>query len=60
MHQLQLGATRIDQPQTDFFMEGSPVDAGLAGHIGIAALHHFKVIFDYSRKQMILEAAAGK
>jgi len=58
--QLQLGAARIDQPQTDFFIEGSPVDAGLAGHIGIAALNRFKVIFDYSRRQMILEAPAGK
>jgi hypothetical protein len=58
--QLQLGATRIDKPQTDFFIEGSPVDAGLAGHIGIGALNRFKVIFDYSRRQMILEAPSGK
>ena len=48
------------KPQTDFFLEGSPVDAGLAGHIGIGALNRFKVIFDYSRRQMILEAPAGK
>jgi len=58
--QLQLGATRIDKPQTDFFLEGSPVDSGLAGHIGIAALNRFKVIFDYSRRQMILENPASK
>ncbi len=58
--QLQIGATRIDKPQTDFFLEGSPVDPGLAGHIGIGALHRFKVIFDYSRRQMVLEAAAEK
>jgi len=57
---LQLGTARIDQPQTDFFIEGSPVDSGLAGHIGIAALNRFKVIFDYSRRQMILEPPAGK
>jgi len=53
--QLQLGAMKIDKPQTDFFIEGSPVDRGLAGHIGVGVLKHFKVIFDYSRKQMILE-----
>ena len=53
--QLQLGAAKIDRPQTDFFLEGSPVDPGLAGHIGITALNRFKVIFDYSRRRMILE-----
>ena len=52
---LQLGAVTIDRPQTDFFLEGSPVDPGLAGHIGITALNRFKVIFDYSRRRMILE-----
>jgi len=53
--QLRLGSAKIDQPDTDFFLEGSPVDRGLAGHIGIGVLNHFKVIFDYSRRQMILE-----
>lgn len=53
--QLRLGAAKIDRPQTDFFLEGSPVDPGLAGHIGITSLNRFKVIFDYSRRQMILE-----
>ena len=53
--QLQLGAIMIDKAQTDFFIEGSPVDRGLAGHIGVGVLNRFKVIFDYSRKQMILE-----
>ncbi len=54
--ELQLGGAKIEKPQTDFFLEGSPVDPGLAGHIGIGALRHFKVIFDYSRQRMILEA----
>lgn len=58
--ELQLGSARISQPQTDFFLEGSPVDDGLAGHIGMPALNRFKVIFDYSRRQMILETPAGK
>lgn len=53
--QLQLGAVKIDRPQADFFLEGSPVDPGLAGHIGITSLNRFKIIFDYSRRQMILE-----
>lgn len=52
---LQLGAAKIERPQTDFFLEGSPVDPGLAGHIGITTLNRFKVIFDYSRRRMILE-----
>ena len=45
----------ITKPQTDFFQTGSPVDEPLAGHIGMGALHHYKVILDYSRKQLILE-----
>jgi predicted aspartyl protease len=53
--QLQLGATKIKQADADFFLEGSPVDEGLAGHIGIGVLKCFKVTFDYSRRQMILE-----
>ena len=52
---LQLGGAKIEKPQTDFFLEGSPVDPGLAGHIGIEALRRFKVIFDYPRQRMILE-----
>ena len=53
--QLQIGGMKIDKADTDFFIEGSPVDRGLAGHIGFGVLKHFKVIFDYSRRQMILE-----
>jgi hypothetical protein len=52
---LQLGKQRIEKPAANFFVEGSPVDAPLAGHIGWALLRDFKVVFDYSRKQMILE-----
>jgi hypothetical protein len=32
------------------------VDEPLAGHIGMGALHRYKVIFDYSRKQIILDS----
>jgi hypothetical protein len=52
---LQLGSLRVAKPQTQFFTEGSPVDAGLAGHIGWDALRRFKVTFDYSRRRLILE-----
>ncbi len=53
--ELQLGGVKIEKPGADFFIEGSPVDDGLAGHIGIGVFKHFKVIFDYARQQMILE-----
>ncbi len=52
---LQIGNTTVANPSTEFFLEGSPVDRGLAGHIGWAALEEFRVILDYRRKQMILE-----
>jgi hypothetical protein len=39
----------------NFFAEGSPAGEGLAGHIGLGVLREFKVIFDYSRRRMILE-----
>lgn len=53
--QLRLGKLSIDQPAANFFLEGSPVDAPLAGHIGWELLKDFRVVFDYSRKRMILE-----
>jgi predicted aspartyl protease len=52
---LRLGRITIENPLADFFLEGSPVDPPIAGHIGADILNDFKVIFDYSRKQMILE-----
>lgn len=55
--QFQLGSTILDNLPANFFMEGSPVGEGLAGHVGMGTLRKFKVIFDYSRKRMILEAA---
>jgi hypothetical protein len=53
--QLQLGRFTVDKPETNFFLEGSPVEGHLAGHIGIEVLRQFKVIFDYSRQRLILE-----
>jgi predicted aspartyl protease len=52
---LRLGKISVDKPSADFFLEGSPADPPLAGHIGAEVLNNFRVIFDYSRKQMILE-----
>lgn len=52
---LRLGKFSIEQPAANFFLEGSPVDAPLAGHIGWELLKDFRVVFDYSRKRMILE-----
>jgi predicted aspartyl protease len=57
---LQLGRLTIPKPQTDFFLEGSPVDHDFAGHIGFGVLKQFKVVFDYSRKQMILERPTAR
>ena len=53
--QFQLGRQKLTDVAANFFREGSPVDADLAGHIGLGVLREFKVIFDYSRRQMILE-----
>jgi hypothetical protein len=58
--QLQLGHLALDNPSANFFEEGSPVDRDLAGHIGWEGLRQFRVIFDYSRRQMILESYSAK
>jgi hypothetical protein len=51
----RLGSQIIERPLTNYFLEGSPVSGDLAGHIGMEVFRRFKVIFDYSREQMILE-----
>lgn len=53
--ELRLGGFTLAKPSANFFTDASPAGKGLAGHIGMAALQHYKVIFDYSRRQMILE-----
>jgi predicted aspartyl protease len=53
--ELRIGKLTVDKPSANLFLEGSPAGRGLAGHIGWRALERFKVIFDYSRKQLILE-----
>jgi len=53
--QLQMGSLTLDKVSANFFAEGSPAADGMAVHIGLAALRHYRVIFDYSRLRMILE-----
>ncbi|MSU58728.1 MAG: hypothetical protein EXS35_11250 [Pedosphaera sp.] len=53
--QFQLGTQTLTNVSANFFAEGSPAGEGLAGHIGWGVLREFKVIFDYSRRRMILE-----
>ena len=55
LQSLSLGRARVDRPPADFFIEGSPAGAGLAGHIGLEAFREFNLILDYSRQQLILE-----
>ena len=53
--QLRLGRLVVEKPEVNLFLEGSPVDAPIAGHIGWDLLKQFHIVFDYSRRQMILK-----
>jgi predicted aspartyl protease len=53
--QLRLSRLTVERPSANFFLEGSPSDPPLAGHIGWDVLRQFKVVFDYRRQRMILE-----
>jgi len=55
LEELRIGTFKIRQPSSNFFLEGSPAGEGQAGHIGLGALERFRMIFDYSRKRLILE-----
>lgn len=52
---LKIGSVSVERPQADFFTDGSPADAGLAGHIGMGVLGRFRLIFDYGKERMFLE-----
>lgn len=52
---LKLGHLTVEKPSANFFLQGSPADPPLAGHIGLELLRAYKVTFDYARKRMILE-----
>lgn len=51
----RIGKREFKKAQADLFLDGSPVDEPLAGHIGMGVLGRTAVIFDYSRRRMILE-----
>ena len=55
---LHLGGFRVERPVTAFPPAGTFGRDGMAGNIGSAVLRRFKVIFDYSRRRMILEPNA--
>jgi hypothetical protein len=53
---LELGRFKLDKPTTAFPRTGGFISReGSAGNIGGLILRRFKVIFDYTRKRMILE-----
>jgi hypothetical protein len=55
---LQLGEFKVVAPVTEFRLSEPNTDAD--GFIGGAVFRRFKVIFDYSRRRMILEPAGKK
>jgi predicted aspartyl protease len=52
---LQLGSFALESPITGFVDVGEIAEPDEAGNIGGRFLRRFRVIFDYSRKRMILE-----
>jgi hypothetical protein len=54
LESLQLGSLTIEKPVTEFSQV--PIHKNYDGYIGNAVFRKFKVIFDYSKKEMILEA----
>ena len=57
--ELRLGRFKVAKPPSSFFLDGSPADAGMAGHIGWDALRQFRIVIDYERKRLILEHPQG-
>lgn len=53
--ELRLGKLSVIKPSASFFIEGSPSDPGMAGHIGWDVLQRFKVTIDYEHRRLILE-----
>lgn len=55
-----LANLRATNVQADYFLDASPVDEPLAGHIGIGFLGRYKTIFDYKNKRIILEPLTSR
>ena len=51
----RIGAREFKNTQSDLFLDGSPVDEPLAGHIGMGVFGRTTVVLDYARKRIILE-----
>src|SRR6185295_19120190 len=45
--QFQLGKVAVSDVRAEVFLDGSPVEAPFAGHIGWELLRNYRVIFDY-------------
>lgn len=58
LEELQLGEIKVAAPVTEFRLADPNTDAD--GFIGGAVFRRFKVIFDYSRKRMILERGKAR
>jgi len=58
--QVRLGTIEVERPEASLFLEGSPVEPPMAGHLGWDLLRRFKVVFDYSRRRLILEKLPAK
>ena len=54
---LRIGKLTFSKPRANFFLDGSPADAPLAGHIGYELLRDHRLILDYARSRMIVERA---
>ena len=54
---LRIGKLTFSKPRANFFLEGSPSEAPLAGHIGYELLRDHRLILDYSRSRLIVERA---
>ncbi|HKO41955.1 MAG TPA: retropepsin-like aspartic protease [Pyrinomonadaceae bacterium] len=55
---LQLGSLKIVSPLAEF--RRAPLDYEFDGYLGGAVFRRYKVIFDYSRRLMIMEPAGSK
>lgn len=60
VRQLQMASVKVDLPDVDFFLEGSPAGRNAVGHIGMDVLKEFCVYFDYARNRLILERYSGR
>ncbi|MGZ8901602.1 MAG: aspartyl protease family protein [Limisphaerales bacterium] len=51
----RIGGKEFKDAQADLFLDGSPVDQPLIGHVGMGVFGRASVIFDYARKRVIIE-----